>query len=121
VLRGYLGDAAINELMKGGAFSLAPIDEDAPVDFAFDRACTSLRSNLVSWVVRWLHSPCGGSALLTAFTGSWACSLMGAVATFSVTLQCGKSLKGRRSGLKKYLAVTLAFATQGIQHGALNA
>ncbi|EGH94880.1 hypothetical protein ALQ85_200113 [Pseudomonas syringae] len=42
VLRSDLGDVAINELMKGGAFSLDARDKDAPVDFAFDHACPGL-------------------------------------------------------------------------------
>ncbi len=42
MLRGDLGDVAIDELMKGGAFSLDPRDKDAPVDFAFDHACPGL-------------------------------------------------------------------------------
>ena len=46
VLRGNFGDVAIDELMKCGAFSLDPRDEDAPVDFAFDHACPGLGSGL---------------------------------------------------------------------------
>ncbi|RML95672.1 hypothetical protein ALQ88_200014 [Pseudomonas savastanoi] len=42
MLRSNLGDVAIDELMKGGAFSLDAKDEDAPVDFAFDHACPGL-------------------------------------------------------------------------------
>ncbi|WP_238450858.1 hypothetical protein [Pseudomonas amygdali] len=42
VLRCDLGDIAINELMKGGAFRLGPRDKDAPVDFAFDHAYPGL-------------------------------------------------------------------------------
>jgi hypothetical protein len=42
VLRSNLGDVAIDELMKGGAFSLDARDKDASVDFAFDHACPGL-------------------------------------------------------------------------------
>ncbi len=42
VLRSNFGDIAIDELMKGRAFSLDPRDKDAPVDFAFDHACPGL-------------------------------------------------------------------------------
>jgi hypothetical protein len=34
--QGDLADVAINELMKGGAFSLDARDKNASVDFAFD-------------------------------------------------------------------------------------
>ncbi len=42
VLRSNFGDVAINELMKGSAFSLDARDKDAPVDFAFDHGCPGL-------------------------------------------------------------------------------
>lgn len=45
VLRSDLGDVAINELMKGGAFSLDARDKDPTVDFAFDHS----RHNRVPW------------------------------------------------------------------------
>lgn len=38
VLRSDLGDAAINELMKDGAFSLDARDKNPTVDFAFDHS-----------------------------------------------------------------------------------
>src|SRR5450830_1848313 len=42
VLRSNLRDIAINELVKGGAFSLDPRNKNTPVDFAFDHACPGL-------------------------------------------------------------------------------
>lgn len=42
MLRSNFGDVAIDELMKGSAFSLDARDKDAPVDFAFDHACPGL-------------------------------------------------------------------------------
>lgn len=42
VLRSNFGDVAIDELMKGGAFSLDARDKDALVDFALDHACPGL-------------------------------------------------------------------------------
>ncbi|MCK9743199.1 hypothetical protein [Pseudomonas syringae] len=42
VLRGDLGDIAINALMKGGALCLDARDKNASIDFAFDHACPGL-------------------------------------------------------------------------------
>ena len=66
VLRSNLAKIAINELMKGGAFSLDARDKDTPVDFAF-RSCVPRLGHRI-WFRRLfagLDSPYGEFALPT--------------------------------------------------------